>query len=115
MKQLKQILFLVLTFFTTTSWATTWDEPWQDKVIKQADYFVLAKIESFNEKKGVTIEVIKSLCGQVLKGKIKITNFYLLDLCSRSGGHGAEFRFNSIKECYFFIKKNEYYWTNNLL
>lgn len=106
MKHLRQVLFLFLILFSTTTWATTWDEPWQDKVIKGADYFVLAKIKSYDEKKGVVIEIIKSLSEQELKGKIKITNFYLLDLCSRSGGHGAEFHFGNVKECYFFIKKN---------
>lgn len=106
MIQLKQILFLAFALVTTTAWATTWDEPWQEKVIKEADYFVLAKIKSYDENKGVEIEIVKSLCGQQLKGKIKITNFYLLDLCSRSGGDGAEFHFENIKECYFFIKKN---------
>jgi hypothetical protein len=107
MKHLKTILLLAFALVTTTTWATTWDEPWQDKVIKEADYFVFAKVKSFNEEKGVTIEIIKSLGGQELKGKIKITDFYLLDLCTSSGGHGAEFHFDGIEECYFFIKKND--------
>ena len=108
MKRLKTILLVAFAIITTTTFATTWDEPWQDKVIKQADYFVFAKIKSYNEKKGVTIEIIKSLGGQELKGKIIITDFYLLDLCSSSVGHGAEFQFDgSIKKCYFFIKKDE--------
>lgn len=107
MKRLKTILILAFAFVTTTTFATTWDEPWQDKVIKNADYFVFAKVKSFNAEKGVTIEIIKSLSGQELKGKIEITDFYLLDLCSRSGGHGPEFHFKGIKECYFFIKKND--------
>lgn len=107
MKKLKTILFLAFALVTTTTWATTWDEPWQDKVIKHADYFVFAKIKSNDEKKGVTIEIIKSLGGQELKGKIKITDFYLLNLCSSSGGYGTEFQFDGINECYFFIKKND--------
>jgi hypothetical protein len=47
-----KLLFLGLFIFTfLTSKATTWDEPWQDQVIKQSDYFVLAKIQSVDEKK----------------------------------------------------------------
>lgn len=107
MKQLKTIIFLAFAFVTTTTWATTWDEPWQDKVIKEADYFVYAKVKSYDEEKGVVIEIIKTIGGQELKGKIKIKDFYLLDLCSSSGGHGPEFHFDGIKECYFFIKKNK--------
>ncbi|KAF5037137.1 hypothetical protein DSECCO2_567820 [anaerobic digester metagenome] len=30
----------------------------------------------------------------------------MLDLCSTSGGYGPEFHFDGIKDCYFFIKKN---------
>jgi hypothetical protein len=107
MKQLKIIQLFVFAIITSTGFATTWDEPWQDKIIKDADYFVFAKVKSYDEKKGVKIEIIRTLAGNELKGKIKITNFYLLDYCSRSKGHGAEFHFDGIKECYFFIKKNE--------
>lgn len=106
MKQLRTILILVLAFITTTTWATTWDEPWQDQVIKDADYFVFAKVKSNDKEKGIIIEIIKSLGGPELKGQIEITDFYLLDLCSSSGGHGAEFHFDGIMESYFFIKKN---------
>ena len=107
MKQFKTILFLAFVLGTTTTWATTWDEPWQDKVIKDADYFVFAEVKSYDEQKGVVIEIIKSLGGQELNGKIKITDFYLLEICSSSGGNGPEFLFEGIKESYFFIKKNK--------
>lgn len=107
MEQLKTILLLAFVFVTTITSATTWDEPWQDKVIKEADYFVFAKVNDFDEIKGVTIEIIKSLGGQELKGQIQITDFYALDLLSRSEAHGREFQFEDIKECYFFIKKND--------
>jgi hypothetical protein len=106
MKHLKTILLFAFAFITTTSFATTWDEPWQDKVIKEADYFVFAKVKSFDEEKGVKIEILKTLGGQKLKGEIKISDFYLLDICS-SSGHGAESHFDDIEECYFFIKKDK--------
>ena len=107
MKKLRTILLFAIAFFWTTTFATTWNEPWQDKVIKEADFFVLAKINSFDRKEGASIEIIKSLGGQELTGKIKITDFYLLELCSSSGGHGAEFNFEDMTECYIFIKKND--------
>lgn len=105
MKHLKP-LFL-FCFIASTTFATTWDEPWQDKVIKEAESFVFAEVKSNDEEKGVTIEIIKTLGGKELKGKIKITDFYLLDICSNSAGHGPEFHFDGITECYFFIKKNK--------
>jgi hypothetical protein len=106
MKIVKLVLLLSTTIFPSLLFGTTWDEPWQDKVIREADYFVFAKIRSSNEK-SVTIEIIKSLGGPVIKGTIKITNFHLLDLCSRSGGHGPEFSFDGVKESFLFLKKNK--------
>lgn len=98
---------VILTLFTISfhASATTWDEPWQDKIIKEAESFVFAKVLSNDEDKGVEIEITKSLAGKSVEGKIKITSFYLLDLCSSSGGHGPEFHFEGVKECYFFLKK----------
>lgn len=107
MRLFKTSVFLVFVFIQTTTWATTWDEPWQDAVIKQADVFVLAKMISSDEEKGLTIEIINTLGGSELKGKIKVTDFYLLYLCSTSEGHGPEFNFEGVEECYFFLKKNE--------
>ncbi len=106
MKKSGIILLFAFTIFSATTFATTWDEPWQDRVIKEADFFVLAKIKSFDRQKGAIIEIVKSLGGPELPGEIKITNFYLLELCS-SSGQGAEFNFDNITECYLFIKKND--------
>jgi hypothetical protein len=106
MSTLKFVLIGLFILVFSTSKATTWDEPWQDKVIKQADYFVLAKVISFDKNKGVTISILQQFGGKPLKGTIKITNFYLLHICSSSGGEGPEFDFENVDSCYFFIKKN---------
>lgn len=102
--------FIILTILflagTIKSFATTWDEPWTDNVIKQAEYFVLADILSYDEEKGVKIKVTKQLGGEKLPAEIEITDFYLLNIMSSSNGHGAEFHFKGIEKSYFFIKKN---------
>jgi hypothetical protein len=100
------ILALAICICSFT-FATSWNEPWHDRVVKEAQYFVFAKIISFDETKGVTIKILRSLGSPELKGTILISEFYLLDLCSSSGGHGPEFHFKGIDEAYFFIKKNE--------
>lgn len=107
MKPIKIILLIALVLISQVMWATTWDEPWQENVIKNADHLVFARVKSYDEKKGVTIDIIKTLGGPQLKGTIEITNFYLLGICSRSGNHGPEFDFGNINESYFFIKKND--------
>lgn len=96
------LTFLIITNFT---FATSWDEPWQSEIIKKADYFVFAKIKSFNADT-LKIEIIKTLDGGNLKGEIVITNFYLLKICSASG-NGPEFDFDGVEMSYFFIKKNQ--------
>jgi hypothetical protein len=100
------ILALAISIFSS-AFATSWNEPWHDRVVKDAEYFVFAKIRSFDETKGVTIEILRNLGGPGLVGTITISEFYLLDLCSTSGGHGPEFQFKGIDEAYFFIRKNE--------
>lgn len=107
MRKLLLLLTLTITFATTRSYATTWDEPWADQVIKGSTSFVLAKVVATDEKKGITIQVIKTLGGAVLKDSLTITDFYLLYICSSSGGHGPEFHTEPIDSCYFFIQQNK--------
>jgi hypothetical protein len=57
------------------------------------------------KKKGITIDIIKSLSGRSLTGTIQITAFSLLHLCS-SSGEGVTFDLQSADSCYFFISKN---------
>lgn len=107
MKPIQTILIFAFLLIIRPTGATTWDEPWQENVIKNADQLVFAKVKSFDQKKGVTIDIVKTLGGPELKGTIEITDFYLLGICSRSGDHGPEFEFGNITESYFFIKKND--------
>ena len=106
MKNIHIFLFLTVAIFGAGKiFATTWNEPWADEVIKEADYFVLADILSC-EDKSVKIKIIKQFGGETLPGEIEITNFYLLRMLSFSDGHEAGFPFKNRKKGYFFIKKN---------
>jgi hypothetical protein len=107
MKPYFKALLLATLFITTKSFALTWDEPWAKQVIKEAGSFVLAKIISNDPEKGINIQIIKTLGGDAITGSVLINNFYLLDICSSSGGHGPEFHTVAVDSCYFFIKKNE--------
>ena len=92
--------------FSFCTHATTWNEPWQETIIKTADYFVLGKVIS-SDAHNVKILIIKSLGKQNVGKEIEISNFYLLDICSSSGGDGPEFNFEKDSKYYFFLKKNE--------
>jgi hypothetical protein len=106
MKKYFKILLVLIFFNSTNTYATTWDEPWANEVIKESTSFVLAKIISNDPDNGIKIFVLKTIGGKKLTDTILISNFYLLSLCSRSEGHGAEFHTVIVDSCYFFIKQN---------
>lgn len=97
---------LILTSFQSL-FAITWDEPWQDEIIKEADCFILAKVVAVDKEKGIKVKVLKDFNNVLEKDKIAINGFYLLNICSRSAGHGPEFDFKKGKEYYFFLKKGK--------
>lgn len=99
------VLALLLCLAARRTMATTWDEPWADKVIAGASSFVLAKVDSTDPVKGVYIEVTRTLAGDVVKGRVLINGFYLLTLCSRSG-EGVQFEITPIDSCYFLLYRD---------
>lgn len=102
-----KILFYFLAISCTSkSFATTWDEPWADKVIRDASSFILGKVISNDPEKGIKVYVLRTVSGKALTDTILISNFYSLRICSSSGGHGAEFNTVPIDSCYFFINQN---------
>lgn len=105
-KYLKTLFCIVTILSSTHSYATTWDEPWADKVIKESTSFILGKVVSNDREKGIKVFVLKTVSGKVLTDTIIISNFYSLTICSSSGGHGAEFHTNPIDSCYFFVNEN---------
>jgi hypothetical protein len=102
----KFFLLLMLSVLTNYSFATTWDEPWADKVIKNASSFVFAKVLRNDDGKRVEISIIKTIAGKELKDSLWITGFSLLDMCSHSGGHGPRFNFEDDETCYFFLNED---------
>lgn len=94
--------FLAIALCLSSS-ATTWDEPWQKEIIQKSEYFAFGKVV-FASDSLIKVELSKSF-GKSLTGTISIDGFFLLDLCSYSEGHGAEFRFAIGNEAYFFLKQ----------
>lgn len=104
MRALLIATLLVSSFFN--AFALTWDEPWHDKVVKNSDAFILGRIIRVDEKEGIYVRVLKSISGVNVPAELKITNFYLLNICSTSGSQYPEFPLNGIDSCYFFLKIN---------
>ena len=107
MRIIKIIFFLILTLsFNSKVSAETWNEPWQKEIIKNADYFVLAKVLSNVDSIGTEIEVIKYFGNERLTGKILINGFSLLQMTS-SSGHGVHLNFEKDQIFYFLLTKRK--------
>ena len=102
---MKISIFILLITFSFSAYSTTWDEPWRKEMIQSADYLVKGKIVSASESE-FTLKIETCFSGK-LGGQIIINDFYMLDLCSSSGGHGPEFTFDKGERGYFLLKKGK--------
>jgi hypothetical protein len=98
------ITCLVL-LFAQAALATTWNEPWQETVAKDATTLIRGRITSVDPKKGCTVAVVKHLAGEKTPPTFELTGFSLLELTSLSGGHPPTFLFEKDLEGYLFVKK----------
>lgn len=106
MKRLLSLLLLLIIQYQNLS-GTAWHEPWQEEIIKEADSFVKGRIIDLNENE-VKVEILEIFGGEHGFNELLITNFYLLDLCSKSAGHGPNFEYLDKDDlAYFFLKKND--------
>lgn len=107
MRKSLSLLLLLIILTVARAYATTWNEPWADKVIRSSSSFILAEVISSEPEEGIKIRVIRTIGGKELKDSLMITGFYLLELCSTSGGHGPEFRIGEADSCFFFISRDK--------
>ena len=101
------ILIFLMMVLSSSIFATTWDEPWHNEVVKTADSFIHARINSVNRRNGLDLTVIKTISGKQVSGRISITDFYLHNITSFSGNRDYFSVFQGATEAYFFIKQNQ--------
>lgn len=100
---MKRIFTLtILTLFLNTAFGTAWDEPWQKEIIQKSEYLIFGKVVGSTDSL-IRVEVLKTF-GNNLKGTITIDGFFMLDLCSVSGG-GPHFSVDLEETGYFFLKR----------
>jgi len=103
--RLPALLFLLLTVVSRLAHATSWDEPWQETVVKKTDYLVLARVTATDAHKGIKATILRSLGGGTLPDTVKISGFYSLQLCGDSPGEEPAFELGGTDSCYFFLQK----------
>jgi hypothetical protein len=89
----------------STVLGTTWNEPWHEDVVKNAESFVKLEVTSRDETRSFKGKVLAHLAGEKTPAEITVDRFYMLNLTSTSSGHGPELRFNVGFTGYFFLKK----------
>lgn len=98
-------VFLLLAMWHSAQ-ATTWDEPWHETVVPNAQSLVLGVVTEVDSTKKVEVNLIRHIAGEEVKSKFRINGFSLLELCSASG-HGPEFEFGVGDTVYFFLNSGE--------
>lgn len=99
-----RLIFCCLIFLSQQLVAATWDEPWMDKVITDADSFVKVSITKSTPKK-FSAEVIKHLAGKPTPRKFEVVGFSMLQLGSiSSGSDELSLKFNPELKYYLFLK-----------
>jgi hypothetical protein len=88
------------------AWATTWDEPWQDEIIRKADTLVKAEVLA-NDGKSVNLKVVETLAGADVPEKVTVEGFSLLRLTSISSADETKFPFKKGQSYYFFLTKKK--------
>ncbi len=105
----RQLSVCIVLLLASSAWAATWNEPWQDEVLRKADAVVKAEVLA-NDGKSVSLKVVKTLAGDEVPEKATIDGFSLLRLGSRTVGAGddeLEFHFKKGSTCYFFLTKQK--------
>src|SRR5262245_49130573 len=103
---LKLAIVSFLWLLPCAALATTWDEPWHERVVKEADSFVKVQVVKNENGKQLVLKTLKQLAGASAPAEFTVDRFWLLQLTSMSGGHGPEFRLAPGAACYVFVKKN---------
>lgn len=99
------VIIVVLVCLAHPSLATTWDEPWHETVVREADSFVLLEVLSNDKGKSITAKVLARLAGKKTAQTVTVDGFHRLRLTSRSAGHPPGFRFPKGFRSYFLLKK----------
>jgi hypothetical protein len=100
-------VLLALVLPAGTSVRTTWDEPWHEEVVKNADSFVLARVIAVDEgRQSAMFRVVRSLAGVDVTPVFTVDGFCLLRLMSYSSGHEPRLprSFHPGAEVYLFLR-----------
>jgi hypothetical protein len=96
---------LMLAFSFFFSFSATWDEPWQEDILKNSEYFILGRV--IDSKPGsVKIKVMKNFGEAKTESEITLEGFHMLNICTKENEEDLpRFYFHMIDTVYLFLKK----------
>ncbi len=106
-KPIKFAAKLFLCLIPITVGATTWNEPWQEQIIREADSFVKAQVLKNEDGKKLTLKLLKQIAGESVQAEFIVDGFFALRLSSVSGGHGPGFGLKPGNTYFLFLKKGK--------
>jgi MYXO-CTERM domain-containing protein len=106
MRLAPSLLAVLLLSAPARAFATTWDEPWHDAVVRAASSFVKAEVTAVAaDGSRVEAHLLAQAAGEPVPERFTLAGFYALHLGSLSSGEGPTLPLRTGKSYYFFLQR----------
>lgn len=103
---------LLLLLLAPLAHAGTWDEPWHDEVLRQADTLGLYEVVQVDAKK-LTLRRIRTLAGEQTPDQLVVDGLYRLPHHEDTAGHGLDESMAFVEageQSYLLLKRVDGHW-----
>jgi hypothetical protein len=87
--------------------AVTWNEPWFEKYFPQVTHVLQVKIMDNQSFEFAEVEVVSTLAGKPVSGKIRIQGFFQLKTCVDQGEPIPGIWLQKMDTCYLFLRQDK--------
>lgn len=99
--------FLMLWLLPLSLTAVTWNEPWFEKYFPQVTHVLQVKILDNQSFEFADAEVVSTLAGKPVSGKIRIQGFFHLKTCVDQGEPIPGIWLQKMDTCYLFLRQDK--------
>lgn len=87
--------------------AATWNEPWFEEYLGKTTHLLKVKVLNNSSHEFADVEVIATLAGKPVSGKIRISGFFSLNLCTDQGDPIPGIWLTQMDTCYLFVQQGK--------